>query len=64
MKLEFTAGGGLLGLVYLVLLFWALYHIIQSDRSFLAKLAWIALVIVFPILGWLAWLLMGPRAGN
>ncbi len=64
MSFEFNAGGGLLGIIYLILLFWALYHIIQSHRGFLAKLAWIAAVIVFPILGWLAWLFLGPRAAT
>ena len=59
---ELQVGGGLVGLVLLVLLVWAVYHIVQSDRGFLAKMVWIAAVFVFPGLGWLAWLLFGPRA--
>ncbi|MCC7273054.1 MAG: PLDc_N domain-containing protein [Alphaproteobacteria bacterium] len=62
MSLELQFGGGLLGLLYLALLLWVLYHIVQSERSFLAKMIWMAAVFVFSVLGWLAWLLFGPRA--
>ncbi|BBK36230.1 hypothetical protein STAQ_13080 [Allostella sp. ATCC 35155] len=64
MTIELAAGGGLLGLIYLVLLLWALYHIIQSRSGFLYKLIWILVVVTFPLLGLLAQLLFGPRAGR
>ncbi len=64
MTIELAAGGGLLGLIYLVLLLWALYHIIQSQSGFLYKLVWILIVVTFPLLGLLAQLLFGPRAGR
>lgn len=64
MTIELAAGGGLLGLIYLVLLLWALYHIIQSRSGFLYKLIWILIVVTFPLLGLLAQLLFGPRAGR
>ncbi|MGE0718568.1 MAG: PLD nuclease N-terminal domain-containing protein [Alphaproteobacteria bacterium] len=62
--LELQLGGGLLGILALILFLCAAYHIIQSTRGFLAKLVWLAIVIFFPILGWLFWLLVGPRAGR
>ncbi|BBK30702.1 phospholipase D-like protein [Stella humosa] len=64
MTIELAAGGGILGIIYFILLIWSLYHIIQSNRGFLAKLVWIAIVLIFPILGWLAVVLLGPRAGR
>ncbi|BBK40958.1 hypothetical protein STVA_09780 [Allostella vacuolata] len=64
MKIEFGASGGIVGIFYLILLLWALYHIVQSHRGFLNKLVWILVVIFFPILGAIALLLFGPRAGR
>lgn len=64
MTIELAAGGGLLGLIYLILLFWALYHIVQSQRGFLYKIVWFLVVVWFPILGLILHLLFGPRAGR
>jgi|JI10StandDraft_1071094.scaffolds.fasta_scaffold630956_2 hypothetical protein len=64
MTIELAAGGGLIGLLYLILLVWSVYHVIQSRRGFLYKVVWLAIVVMFPILGPLALFLLGPRAGR
>ncbi|MGE4193600.1 MAG: PLD nuclease N-terminal domain-containing protein [Pseudodesulfovibrio sp.] len=53
--------GGLLGLAVLVLDVWALVKIFQSGAGTGSKVLWIVLVLVFPIIGFLLWLLLGPK---
>ena len=53
--------GGLLGLVVLALDVWAILKIFQSGAGTGAKVLWIVLVLVFPFLGFLFWLLLGPK---
>ena len=53
---------GLLGLILLVLCVWAIISIVQSAASPLAKALWIVALLVFPFVGFLAWLLFGPKA--
>ncbi|MGO4915194.1 PLD nuclease N-terminal domain-containing protein [Pseudogemmobacter sp. W21_MBD1_M6] len=53
---------GLGGLIVLVLDLWAIVSIIGSNRSTGAKVGWTVLVLVLPILGFLIWLLAGPRS--
>jgi len=52
---------GLLGLIHLGLVIWAIISITGSRESTGGKVLWILLVLVFPILGFLIWLLFGPR---
>ncbi|TVQ29121.1 MAG: PLDc_N domain-containing protein [Geminicoccaceae bacterium] len=53
---------GILGLIGLVLVVWALFHVIGSTATPLAKALWTVFIIVVPVLGFLAWLIFGPRA--
>ncbi|HKI80922.1 MAG TPA: PLD nuclease N-terminal domain-containing protein [Pseudodesulfovibrio sp.] len=53
--------GGLLGLVVLVLDVYALVKIFQSSAGTGNKVLWIVLVLLFPVLGFLFWFLMGPK---
>ncbi|MFW5681214.1 MAG: PLD nuclease N-terminal domain-containing protein [Pseudomonadota bacterium] len=53
---------GLLGLIGLVLIVYALFHVIGSQASPLAKALWTVLIIVVPFLGFILWLIFGPRA--
>lgn len=53
---------GLLGLILLGFVVYALFHIIGSYASPLAKTLWTIGILVFPFLGFIAWLLFGPRA--
>ncbi len=52
---------GLGGLVILALDLWALISIYNSSATSGKKLLWALLVIILPILGFLIWLVAGPR---
>ena len=54
--------GGLFGLIMLALAIWAIIATVQSNASTMAKVLWILLVLVFPIIGFIIWLIAGPRA--
>ncbi|MGK7652036.1 MULTISPECIES: PLDc N-terminal domain-containing protein [unclassified Roseovarius] len=53
--------GGLGGLIVLVLDIWALVSIIGSNASTGKKVLWSLLVIILPIIGFIIWLIAGPR---
>ena len=53
---------GLGGLVILALDIWALISIIGSASSTGRKVLWSLLVIVLPLVGFLIWLVAGPRS--
>lgn len=52
------------GLIILVLDIWALLSIYRSGASSGRKLLWALLVIVLPVLGFLIWLVAGPKAAS
>lgn len=58
----FGGVSGLGGLVLLALDIWALVSIVGSNESTGRKVLWALLVIVLPLLGFLIWLVAGPRA--
>jgi len=53
--------GGLLGLVLLVANVYAIIRIAGSDAGVLAKAIWIVVILILPVLGLLAWALLGPK---
>lgn len=53
--------GGIIGLIGLALSIWALINIVQSGASTGAKVVWVLFVLLLPILGFIAWLIFGPR---
>lgn len=53
---------GLGGLIILILDLWAIVSIIGSRSSTGKKVLWCLAVILLPILGFIAWLIFGPRA--
>jgi hypothetical protein len=53
--------GGIFGLIVLVLDIWAIVKTVQSGASTGAKVVWILVVLIFPVVGFLAWLLFGPK---
>jgi succinate dehydrogenase/fumarate reductase cytochrome b subunit len=55
---------GLWGLLVLVADVWAIINIFQSTTTTAKKVLWTVLVIVLPVLGFLLWLVLGPRAGQ
>ncbi|MGD9536859.1 MAG: PLDc N-terminal domain-containing protein [Alphaproteobacteria bacterium] len=54
-------GGGILGFIVLVLDIWAIITILGSNASPVAKLLWCLLIIFFPLVGLIIWLIAGPR---
>lgn len=52
---------GLFGLVILALDVWAIIHIVQSGTSTGKKVLWVVLILLLPLVGFLIWLLLGPR---
>ena len=55
---------GLGGLVLLALDIWALISIIGSSAETGRKVLWSLLVIVLPLVGFIIWLLAGPRSAT
>ncbi len=53
--------GGLLGLITLILMVYALVRIIQSDAGTGSKVLWVVLILLLPVLGLILWLLFGPK---
>lgn len=52
----------ILGLIVLVLDVWAILNVVGSGASTAAKAAWVIGILVLPILGFIAWLVFGPRS--
>ncbi len=53
---------GLGGLIILVLDIWAIVSIIGSSVSTGKKVLWTLLVLILPVVGFIIWLLAGPRS--
>ncbi len=53
--------GGLLGLIILIADVWAVINVVQSGASTGAKVGWVVLILLLPVLGLLIWLIAGPR---
>lgn len=55
---------GLFGLVVLAIDVWAIIHIVQSGTSTGKKVLWVVLILLLPLVGFLIWLLLGPRKAD
>ena len=53
---------GLGGLIILALDIWAIVSIIGSGTTTGKKVLWVLLVLILPILGFIIWLIAGPRS--
>ncbi|WDU63784.1 PLDc N-terminal domain-containing protein [Pseudomonas poae] len=54
---------GLVGLIILALDIWAIFNVFKSGASTGAKVLWILLILLLPVLGLIIWAIAGPR-GN
>ena len=54
---------GLVGLIILALDIWAIINVFKSGASTGAKVLWILLILLLPVLGLIIWAIAGPR-GN
>lgn len=61
MGIEFT---GIIGLIILIVDIWAIVNIVSSGASVGAKVLWIILILILPVIGFIVWLLAGPRAAR
>jgi len=55
---------GLIGLIWLVLVIWAVINILSSGASTLAKILWTLFVVIFPVVGFIVWFFVGPKSGG
>jgi len=53
--------GGLLGLILLVAVVWAIIRVIGSSAGTGAKVLWVVLILVLPVVGLILWFLFGPK---
>lgn len=58
MKIEV---GGLLGLILLVCVVYAIVKTVQSRASTGTKVIWIVVLLLLPLLGFILWLIFGPK---
>ncbi|MCI5047755.1 MAG: PLD nuclease N-terminal domain-containing protein [Aquisalinus sp.] len=56
--------GTLLAILHFVVAVWAVLNIIGSGATPLAKVLWTLFVLVFPIVGLIAWFLAGPKSST
>ncbi|MBP0483552.1 PLDc N-terminal domain-containing protein [Sagittula salina] len=54
---------GLFGLIILVADIYAIYQTLTSGASTVAKIVWTLAILILPVLGFIAWLVAGPRGG-
>ncbi|MFO1143958.1 MAG: PLD nuclease N-terminal domain-containing protein [Amaricoccus sp.] len=53
---------GIGGIILLALDIWALIATIGSNESTGKKVIWVLVILFLPLLGFIAWLLFGPRS--
>ncbi|WP_083098810.1 PLDc N-terminal domain-containing protein [Pseudophaeobacter leonis] len=52
------------GFIVLVLNIWAIISIVGSGASTGSKVLWTLLVLVLPVIGFIIWLITGPRSSR
>ncbi|MED5240070.1 MAG: PLDc N-terminal domain-containing protein [Pseudomonadota bacterium] len=50
----------LLGLVLLAAAIYAIVMIVQSSAETMAKVLWVVLILIVPLIGLIIWAIMGP----
>ncbi len=53
--------GGLLGLIWLILVIWAIIKVANSPAGGGAKVLWILILLLFPFIGLIIWFFLGPK---
>jgi len=56
--------GSLFSLALLIADIWAILNVFQSNTSTGGKILWTALILVLPGLGFIVWMLAGPRSSQ
>lgn len=52
---------GILSLLWLLIVIWAIIKTAKSSAGPVAMVLWILILIAFPVFGLIAWLLLGPK---
>lgn len=52
---------GFFGLLVLIADIYAIYQTLTSSASTAAKVIWTLVILLLPVLGFIAWLIAGPR---
>jgi hypothetical protein len=60
----YYGNNSLWGILVLVADIWAIVNIFQSSASTERKVLWTVLVVLLPVIGFIAWLIAGPRTGR
>jgi hypothetical protein len=55
---------GLLGIILLILNIWAIISTVSSTAGVGAKVLWVVLILILPLIGFILWLLLGPKAAR
>ncbi|MEM1314374.1 MAG: PLDc N-terminal domain-containing protein [Pseudomonadota bacterium] len=61
MGIEVTGIGGL---ILLILNVWAIISIVQAPTGMGAKVIWVIIILLLPLLGFILWLIFGPRSAR
>lgn len=56
--------GGIIGLLILIADIYAIVKTVQSGAATGAKVLWIVVILVLPLVGFLLWLFLGPRGAS
>jgi hypothetical protein len=56
--------GGFFGVLVLIADVWAIVNVFGSTASTGAKVVWTVLILLLPVLGFIIWLVAGPRAAK
>ncbi len=52
---------GILGLLWLIIVVWAIVKTAQARVGPIVRFAWILVLILFPVVGLLFWIFLGPK---
>lgn len=55
---------GILGLLILIADIYAIVQVFSSRESGMAKVLWTLGIVVFPVVGFIVWLIAGPRSSS
>lgn len=54
----------ILGIIGFLLAAYAIYNVVTSSASTGAKIGWSIGIIILPVIGFIVWLIAGPRGGK
>ena len=60
--MELSFGGGILGFIVLILDIYAIIKIVGSSASTGMKIVWVLIVLFLPVVGLIAWFILGPKS--